>query len=115
MSRFQILNKNNQPITLGELDKEAAAFFGVEVQDDKYASPENIPYFDWFNWVGRSIANLEGDRLYCDWSDVIGDLCRVQALGLHSVDELIEDINKIRPHIELCLHWKNKGYKPAPR
>lgn len=115
MNSFQILDKNNHPISLDELDKEAANFFGVEVKDDTYASPNNILCFDWFNWIGSAIANLEGDRLHAEWSEVVGYLCRVQAIRMHTVDELIADINKIRPHIELCIYWREKGYKPAPR
>ena len=39
MNSFQILNTNGQALTMKELDKEAAEFWGKEVDPKYYANP----------------------------------------------------------------------------
>lgn len=39
MNSFQILNANGQALTMKELDKEAAEFWGKEVDSKYYANP----------------------------------------------------------------------------
>lgn len=39
MNAFQILDKEGNPVNMGELDKEAAAFWGKEVDPKHYAVP----------------------------------------------------------------------------
>ena len=106
---FQILNKKNKPLTMRELDKEAAEFWSVEITDH-YVAPKNRDWTEsWYNFIGHTISNLPKGRH--DWSDIIGDLCRVASIGETNYDAIIGCINYYKPYIELCLHWKLKGYK----
>lgn len=74
MAGFQILNENGQALTLNELDAQAAAFWGKEIDPKEYANP--TPEF-----VNNN--NLEGEELMRakmkhafnqmnNWKDAIG-------------------------------------------
>lgn len=39
MNKFQILDKNANALTIAELDKEAAEFWGKEIDPKHYANP----------------------------------------------------------------------------
>lgn len=41
--KFQILDTQGTPLSMGELDKEAAEFFGVPYNEKRYASPPSTP------------------------------------------------------------------------
>lgn len=111
---FQILDKNNNAITLGQLDKEAANFWDVEVNSKSYAKPKNFPAIgcDWYNWVGLSIAQLPANK-YIEWSDVVGKLCAIAAIGEVNMEGLLDSIKAYKPFIDLCFYWQSKGYKPV--
>ena len=107
---FTIYNKEGKPITMGELDVEAAEFWKVEFSAKKYASPENC-YYSWFDNIGTAIANLsQGDH---KWSEIIGYLAGVAAIGEHSFQEFIDALKPFKPFIELCMYWESKGYTPV--
>ena len=79
MNKFQILDKNGKTITMAELDKEAAEFWGKEIDSKHYANPfpkkvayEGASYSEkiqiehenalnnssnWFDIIGWNIAN----------------------------------------------------------
>ena len=81
MNSFQILNANGQALTMAELDKEAAEFWGKEIDPKNYANPfpdkvadEGASFAErmkidrdnalnnaqnWFDIIGRAIANQE--------------------------------------------------------
>ena len=108
--KFVIYNKEGKPITMGELDAEAAEFWKVEFSAKKYASPENC-YYSWFDNIGTAIANLnQGDH---KWSEVIGYFAGVAAIGEHSFQEFIDALKPFKPLIELCMYWESKGYTPV--
>lgn len=79
MKKFQILDKDNNPISINELDKEAALFWRKQVNEESYATPYHKTKFE-------NVNNLEGDdlkRAMClhsfeyefknsNWYDVIG-------------------------------------------
>lgn len=117
---FQILNSEMQPIFMGELDREAAAFFGVEVDNKRYAEPFRFAP-NWFDIVGWAInqqpkdTNASGNRPKgrCEWSDIIGYICGIAAIGESTYEEIIRKIGVYKPYIELCLHWEAKGYIPV--
>lgn len=73
MNEFQILDANGEAISINTLDKEAALFWGKEVQEKNYVSPatqregEGKYAFisrqmsaNWFDQLGYAIAN-QGD------------------------------------------------------
>ena len=107
---FQI-RKNASPITMGELNKEAAAFWGVEI-GDKYVAPQGRAWpEDWHHYIGATIAQMPQGKY--EWSDIIGKLCGIAAIGETQYDSIICCINFYKPYIELCLHWKMQGYVPV--
>ena len=74
MNAFKILNAEGQALTMSELDKEAAEFWGKEVDPKNYANPfpevEGNSFAairanslnnaqNWFDIIGRAIANQE--------------------------------------------------------
>lgn len=112
--QFQILNSDKQPISMGKLDKEAAAFWGKEVDDNDYAYPEGFGAFtNWFEIIGGAIATLPNRERPYEWRDVIGKMCGVAAICKTDTDEVLREINRLRPFIALCLHWKAQGYAPV--
>lgn len=91
MNKFQILDKDANALTMGELDKEAAEFWGKEVHPKHYANPfpekrasEDAPLSEkmrikyenamnnssnWFDVIGWNIAN-QGTYTY-GWHNVV--------------------------------------------
>ena len=91
MNKFEILNKEGKAITMAELDKEAAEFWGKEVHPKHYANPfpdkkisKDTPYSEavrierenamnnvsnWFDVIGWNIAN-QGTYTY-GWHNVV--------------------------------------------
>ena len=109
--KFQISNTEGNPLSMGELDKEAAEFFGVSYDEKQYAKP-NPRVMDWYNLIGYTIAySPYKGRL--SWDDVVGHILRTVAFATDSFDELHNCIIAYKPHIELCYHWKTKGYTPV--
>lgn len=109
--KFQILDAEGNALSMGKLDKEAAEFFGVPYSEKKYAKP-NPRATDWYNLIGYTIANFPyKGRL--SWDDVVGRLLCTAAFATDSFDELHNCIIAYKPHIELCYHWKSKGYIPV--
>lgn len=107
---FQILNREGVAITLNELDREVAEFWGVEVSDNYYASPVGY-LIDWKGTIGWTISEISKERIL--WSDVIGILCGVASTNKVSFDGIMASIETYKPYIELCLYWAKKGYKPV--
>ena len=107
---FAIYNKEGKPITMGELDVEAAEFLEVKFSAKKYASPKNY-LCSWFDIVGAAIDNLsQGSH---EWSEVIGYLAGIAATGENSFQEFIDALKPFKPFIELCMYWESKGYTPV--
>ena len=68
MNTFKILNAEGKALTMEELDKDAAAFWGKEVDPEHYANPfpkEKGAYANalnnaknWYDIIGWNIANI---------------------------------------------------------
>ena len=87
MNAFKILDKNGKALTMGELDKEAAEFWGKEVHPKHYANPfpdkkisKDTPYnvHNWFDVIGLNIACQ--DDYTSGWQNVVHTMV-VQSLG----------------------------------
>ena len=100
MNAFKILDKNGKALTMGELDKEAAEFWGKEVHPKHYANPfpnkvasENATISEkikiehenarnngsnWFDIIGWNIANQ--GNCTTGWQNVVHTMV-VQSLG----------------------------------
>lgn len=109
--KFQIQTKDGVALTMSELDKEASAFFNVEVNDNHYAHPNNKRGFDWFNWIGCAIACLPEGRV--EWSEVIGRMSATCSLGESSATSYFDSLLSITELIDLAIHWRDKGYIPV--
>lgn len=109
--KFQILNTENVPMTMEELDRMASEQFGVEFDEKNYAHPEGRPGFDWFNWIGHSIASLPKGKH--EWSEVIGYMFQIASISNTSSKEFYYDLDRLAPLIDLVLHWKKMGFTPV--
>ena len=108
--KFAIYNKEGKPITMGELNIEAAEFWKVKFSAKEYASPENC-YYSWFDNIGTAIADLNQGKH--KWPEVIGYFAGVAAIGENSFQEFIDALKPFKPFIELCMYWESKGYTPV--
>lgn len=108
--QFQILC-NNEPLTMGALDKSAADFWGVETSDFN-ATPKGRHWTDgWFQFIGGTIAQMpKGNH---GWFEIIGKLCGIAAIGEKSFPDILRSIEYYKPYIELCLYWDAQGYIPV--
>lgn len=115
MNSFQILNANGQALTMKELDKEAAEFWGKEVDPKHYANPFHKKVADegasfsekiqierdnalnngsnWFDIIGWNIAN-QGNYT-SGWRNV------VHTMVTENLGECLVRLNKDKP-IELA-------------
>lgn len=108
---FQIINtKNNKPIFLNDLDKEAAELWGKEVHIKQYAHPYfsedgNEKFWwlsnNWFDVIGWAIHSSRATS----WK-------KVEACLIYDVFDGDSENEVVKPHLELIKHWKEKGYLP---
>lgn len=117
---FQILNKDNQALTIKELDAEAAAFWGNAVDEKFYATPDSEGFWgNWFDMIGYKIHNPK-DNYTTGWGNVKHSVL-IGSVGGSYKDLLDEKAFAIRikgiqeylkPYFELIDHWEAKGYSP---
>ena len=115
MAAFRILDKDGKALTMAELDKEAAEFWGKEVHPKHYANPfpdkvasEDAPLSEkiriehenalnngsnWFDIIGWNIAN-QGNYT-TGWRNV------VRTMVAENLGECLVHLNKDKP-IELA-------------
>jgi hypothetical protein len=102
------MDSNNNPISLNELDNQAASFWNVPVDSKTYAKPfphEEGRSLSWFNSIGHHIAYAEvkGNQ---NWDNV--------ALEMLDDDETLESHNSYTAYyINLINYWKSLGYTPV--
>lgn len=74
MNSFRILNANGQALTMAELDKEAAEFWGKKVHPKHYANPfPNKKVSEGASFAEKMRIEYENARNNaCNWFDVIG-------------------------------------------
>lgn len=107
--KFQIRNSEGIAISMSDLNKEAAAFFGVEVIESQYAYPEGKRGLDWFNCIGWAIATFPKGNVF--WNEVIGKLSAMNAIGISSFDRYHDSLESLCELINLIIHWRDKGYE----
>ena len=111
MNSFQILDKDGKALTMAELDKEAAEFWGKEVHPKHYANPfpekvadkeaslsEKIQIesknalnnaSNWFDVIGWNISNQGNYTI--GWQNV------VHAMVVENLGECLVSLNKDEP------------------
>lgn len=134
MNKFEILDKNAKALTMAELDKEAAEFWGKEVHPKHYANPfpeekvsEDAPLSEkmrikyenarnnacnWFDVIGWNIAN-QGTYTY-GWHNVVHTMvtenlgeCLV-SLRENEPIKIAEFVGDTEVHLESS--WEEKLY-----
>lgn len=110
---FQILNSNNVAVVLNQLDKEAAAFWGVEYNEDHWAKfGSGLFGTDWYNWIGYTIAR-QPEKGKQEWGTIIGSVCETMAICKSSTADYFDSLESIKPILDLIFYWKSKGYIPV--
>lgn len=133
---FQILNASNEPISIGELDREAASFWGKEVHSKNYAYPQQdrpeyanikeemddlMSHTNWFDVIGHAIHAPADAHSSSPWANVKHTIFEAWAGNSLSRDLFNEEkfnatVEAIRilckPMYALIDHWNAKGYKP---
>lgn len=135
MNSFQILDKENNPISINQLDKEAAEFWDVEIQSKSYACPPNdfpegtSEFYsnpNWYDTIGWQIA-YQGNYT-SGWNNVATAMfnCNLEGFMInHKNKEQVEILNNetlyaklqatikfYEPYIALINHWQSLGYTP---
>lgn len=117
MNKFQIADQNNEPISLNELDRQAALFWGVELQDKVYACPDK-GMINWFDRIGWSIAHQ--GRFTTGWDNVklallqgTIEFATYRVITKEQNDFSISTaIEWCKPYLDLIDYWAGCGYKP---
>lgn len=119
MNAFQILDKDNNPISIGELDRQVCELTGNE-QDKKYycnlaknselkTFKEKFSVSNWYDTIGWMIAS-ENKSLQ-DILDYYADVMK-EYIGKIDEDGTVLTLEYIYPYHTLVLNtWINKGYK----
>ena len=108
---FQIRNKKGIALSMDALDLEAANFFRVDYDEEKYAKPSaGSP--DWYSTVGYAIYGSKKEEKL-QWSDVIAQILKICLIYTNSLEELEISFIAYKPFISLCYYWKAKGYTPV--
>lgn len=120
MNSFQILGKEDQPLTLAALDSQASGFWMVDPDSEYYAQPEGNPLGNWFDTIGWSISKQTN---YLDWGLNTWNTIKSDMLTIHvyscvilSAEEagvrMYEIMRLLQPYFDLIDYWKELGYKP---
>jgi hypothetical protein len=129
MNSFQILDREGQPLTISELDKQAAEFWNKDISKREYANPFKEKEFtftvlNWYDVIGRHIASK---RYYAQtWENVINSIIdqtlqgklveKKDVIVFTNIDEVLLSIKNIyriyQPFLDLINYWADKGYTP---
>lgn len=124
MNAFQILDKDNNPVSIGQLDREVCELTGNEVHPKHYCTLGNRKdYPEGFK------GEMEYHRRTSNWYDTIGWMIAYEAKSLQDIIDYYADVmkefigqtdddgsiitlEKIYPyHLKVLNTWINKGYQ----
>jgi hypothetical protein len=118
MNSFQILDKDNNAISINELDKEVCEIVGNEVDEECYCVLGRREDYEstwdfiskasnWYDTIGRMIA--EG-KSFQDILSYYADTMK-KFIGKTEEDGTVITLEIIYPyHTKLLNSWINKGY-----
>lgn len=141
MNSFRILNAEGKAMTMGELDKEAAAFWNKEVHPKNYANPfPDVIVSEDASFKEKMQADIANQGDYTSgWQNVVhtmmaeslgncllninqGEPIKIAHFIKHDNNQLhLEDsyeariyatLNYFKPFVDLINHWMSKGYTP---
>ena len=124
---FQFKNKETKQIYyLNEIDQIAADFWGKEIHPKFYATPDKGAA-NWFDVLGKAIEDLQ----YFHRKNADGSLYYLRAYNPtntefemneiapmimynftrwnNTAEEFANDVENLKPYIELCFHLHNLG------
>jgi hypothetical protein len=124
---FQFKNKETDYIyTLHEIDEIAAQFWGKEVHQVQYATPNGPNPGNWFDILGACIEDLQyfvskdsqGKRIYLrsidggasssfDFSEVASMILDKWTRYNATAEQVFKDMESLKPYVELCFHLKS--------
>lgn len=107
--QFQIRNKQGVALTMGELDKIAADFWGVELRENKHPCPKDSTV-NWYAIIGWKIADLQKGQ-HC-WSDVVASICQMIGNNSLSYKEVVDGLVLYTPYIKLCFYFQELDLIP---
>lgn len=112
---FQIVNQNNVPVSLEELNNDSIALFGSEEDSDSYQKT-GFPG-SWYQVIGGAIDRP--GNYTSGWDNVKVDIFSVFTKRLALMDynlqiQRLKEVNEIvAPYFTLINKWCDKGYKPV--
>lgn len=120
MNAFQILDQDNNPISMGKLDRQVCELTGNEVDTKHYCKLGNIKDHDsemkfvfntsnWYDTIGWMIASENKS-----FQDILDYYAGIMKDYIGKVDEngVTLTLEIIYPYHTLLLNtWINKGYK----
>lgn len=111
---FQILDANKQPVSIDELDKQAAEFWNKEFHPRHYAEPKNS--MNWFDAIGWMISNPRTSNS-TGWNNVRKSLWVLHVEDLpeigHSLQiQFMSAYLYLLPYFSLITYWESMGYEP---
>ena len=129
MNAFQILDENNKPISIGELDRQACELWNKEVHKKDYAYPQHKPesfpteeytsaynfYSTLSNWYDK-IGWIIADKCCESWEEVdklvMEPFLKIEGITEQDIFEIRNEWTPIAGYIKLIEFWKSKNYKP---
>ena len=120
MNSFQIIGKENQPLTLQALDSQASGFWKSNSDPKWYASPNTESLGNWFDTIGWSISK---QRDYLNWGLNTWNTIKSDMLSIHAYAWVVltpeeagikacNTMRKLKPYFELIDYWESLGYQP---
>jgi hypothetical protein len=111
---FKIIDKNDNDVTLNQIDAIAATLWEQPIRELDYASPVDqkdlMSFPNWFDRVGFAIAMQPKGPV--KWSSVVGYLTSsVLMMAVSGQLDLNEVLKTKVPYIELINHLNDFGYQ----
>lgn len=120
---FQILDANGEAMSIPKLDKEIAAFWGVELDKKWYASPppkdnsyqsksENINWFDYLGWKIQEKKLETIEQLEDEMLKPFKELLEFDKITnrQEQIEVIKKELHKMKYYFDLTADWKAKNY-----
>lgn len=119
MNSFQIIGKDNQPLTLRALDSQASGFWNSDSDPKWYAAPK-CSLGSWYDNIGWAIAHQSHVLEYGinNWNTIKQYMleCHTGPFVRMSPEEAgvacCKIMRTLKPYFDLIDHWKSLGYTP---
>jgi len=133
---FQIQTSEKKAIAINDLDIEACALWGHEVDKKAYAKPLSRDKFEnsmdyhfqsnWFDAIGGMIAHPSKSPYYSGWKEIKHGFIKLHMASHYFKGDTLECqspeyiaeaykhvVKYVEPYLSLIDHWESKGYIPV--